>query len=63
LNLLEYLYQALNEPHGVELFTTDRDRLRQQLYQTRKQACDPELDTLSFVYSPTDDNHLWILKR
>jgi hypothetical protein len=61
--MLEYWYRALAEPSGIILVTNDRDGLRQALYRARRSANDPDLDGLSLVLSPTDDNQLWIIKK
>lgn len=61
--MLELWYRALAEPIGVILVTNDRDVLRQALYRARRASGDADLDGLSLVLSPTDDNQLWIIKK
>jgi len=60
---LDLWYAAAASPSGVCVFTTDRDALRQKLYASRASAADPDLDKLSLVLSPTDETHVWIIKR
>lgn len=60
---LDLWYQAYASPYGVVVFTTDRDACRQKLYASRAAAADPDLDKLSLVLSPTDETHVWIVKR
>lgn len=60
---IDLWYQAVASPCGVCVFTTDRDLLRQKLYASRAAAADPDLDKLSLVLSPTDETHIWIVKR
>jgi hypothetical protein len=62
-SFLDLWYQAAASPCGVCVFTTDRDALRQKLYASRAAAADPDLDKLSLVLSPTDETHVWIVKR
>lgn len=60
--MLELLYEALNSKFGIVVRTNDVERLRQQLYNVRKQ--DPDLAILSFLVSRTAPNsELWILKN
>lgn len=65
LDLLERMYDALRTPLGIVLETEDPDRLRQRLYALRREreASDPQLRTLAFVLSPTNPNHLLVLRR
>ena len=59
LQLLELLYQALAEPFGIILRTNSVHRLRQRLYDVRKDK--PELSRLSFHPSPIEpETELWI---
>lgn len=59
--LISYLYDALDSPLGIVVETDSPDRLRQKLYPLRK--ADPLFEPLSFVLSPINPSHLWILKR
>lgn len=61
LSLLELLYQALRETHGLRVQTPDLTRLRQKLYTIQKE--NPETAGLSFVQSPFSADELWIVKR
>lgn len=61
--MLELLYQALREEHGVCLIVSDCEKVRAALYRIRSEAADPDLAELSFVPSPTASNELWILRR
>lgn len=61
--LLEYMYDALMQPLGIVMETSSPERLRQKLYNLRKQH-EPTFDNLSFVISPTaPDSQLWIIKK
>lgn len=62
-SFLDLWYAAMASSHGLCIFTLDRDTLRQRLYASRASAVDPDLDKLSLVLSPTDETHLWIVKR
>lgn len=62
-SFLDLWYAAYATPHGICIFTTDRDLLRQKLYASRASAADPDLDKLSLVLSPTDETHLLIVRR
>lgn len=48
----ELLYQALREPIGVLVQTSDFARARQAFYRARADAADPELSQLQFRTSP-----------
>lgn len=62
--MLEWWYEALHEPVGIILLTSDRHRLMNQLYAARVDAGKPEeLAGLSICMSPTAENELWILHR
>lgn len=55
------LYRALTSPVGIVVESNDPDRLRQKLYPLRKQQ--PEFECLSFVLSPMNPQHLWIVRK
>lgn len=61
---LNTLYEALGSPHGVCLACDagTTDKVRQKLYNLRKESGDQDLDCLSFVQSPSNPSHLWIVK-
>jgi len=62
--MLELLYAALHSPHGVVVDTYgDFERVRQRLYNLRRETQDPDLAVLSFVASPADPTQLWIVKN
>jgi hypothetical protein len=63
VSTLEFWYAALNSEVGVCLRTNERDKLRAVLYKSRADACDPDLDDLSLVPSPTATDELWIVKK
>lgn len=60
---LDLWYQALATPVGMAFTTNDRNALRQKLYAARAATGDPDLDKLSLVLSPTDENQIWIVKQ
>lgn len=62
LRLTEFLYQALAEPIGLVLRTSDPVRARQQLYQARQAAQDPSLDCIQIRMSPFPDGDLVLCK-
>ena len=56
------LYEALENPLGLLVTTTNPDTLRQKLYQARKM--DETFASLSFVISPEHpESQLWIVHR
>lgn len=59
--LLEILYTALHSEFGSVVETDNLELLRAKLYAVRKDHED--LQILSFVQSPTNPSHLWIVKR
>lgn len=60
----ELLYQALREPIGVLVQTSDFARARQMLYRARADAGDPELSQLQFRVSPgLEGGNLIIVKE
>ncbi len=60
--LIPLLYQALAEPIGLVLRTSDWRRARQQLYAARVQAADGALVGLQFRAWPGEDGDLVITK-
>lgn len=60
---LEYWYRALASEQGIVVSCNDRENLRSKLYVARAEAKDPDLDCISIALSPTDDSHLWLVKR
>lgn len=59
------LLQALNEPIGLALRCSDRDRARQKLYAVRKEMTaegDEALMDLQIRFSPVATDELWIVK-
>lgn len=63
-NLLELWYSAIRSPKGIVIETTDPERLKQQLYRTRTEACDEALNEVSILQSPTiPESHLWLVKK
>jgi hypothetical protein len=62
LPLIDFLYRALNSPHGIVVETSDPERLRQKLYAERKK--DPDLAVISINISRTQpESQLWLVKR
>jgi len=60
---IELLYEALSQPYGIALATSDLEKARQKLYRLREAAKDPDLERLAFVQSPTDPLQLWIVRK
>jgi hypothetical protein len=60
---INQLYEALGSQHGVAVLTSDPVKARQRFYALRKEANDPDLESLSIVQSPTNPLELWIIKR
>jgi len=62
--LLELWYDALASDLGIVIKTNDPEALRQQLYKSRREAGDPNLDNLSVRISPTmPREEVWIVKN
>jgi hypothetical protein len=61
-NPLKFWYDALKEDVGLLVHTTDRELFRRRMYQARLKEKDPTLDTLSLIYSPDNEAHVWIMK-
>lgn len=63
--LLSRWYEALASRHGVEVrvIGTTPKSMAANLNAARKQACDPELSTLSIVFPPHPPDVLWIVHK
>lgn len=61
--MLHLLYEALTSPKGIVVESDDPERLRQKLYALRREIADASLEALSFVISPVNPGHLWIVKK
>lgn len=61
-DLAAILYQALGEPIGLLLSTSDSNRARQKLYQARAAAADPALDVIQIRISPFPEGDLVLVK-
>lgn len=62
--MLELWYDALASDLGIVIKTNDPEALRQQLYKSRREAGDPNLDNLSVRISPTmPREEVWIVKN
>jgi len=62
--VLELLYEALRSELGIIVATSDPTALKQKLYAARREADDPQLDSLSFVTSRTNpDREIWIVRK
>lgn len=60
---LAHLYDALEQPLGIVLQTDNPERLRQKLYEIRREMS-PTFDNISFVISPTGpQDQLWLVKK
>lgn len=57
---LSIWYEALDATDGLAVVTSNRQRLRDYLYATRRGY--PELGHLSIIF-PTNPKELWIVKR
>lgn len=62
-DLLTHWYTALREPIGLCLRTNDRNLLRQRLYAVRVKAKDEALEKLSIIFSPSEEDQLWIMRN
>lgn len=60
--LTQVLYEALAEPIGLLIRSSDPARLRQRLYQLRANANDPELAKLQFTATGIVGADLMIIK-
>lgn len=60
---IELWYSALAAPLGIVVWTDNPQRLSAYLYTARSKAMDPTLQCLSLIRSPTNPEHLWIIKR
>lgn len=63
---LNLWYAALGSQLGVVIACNspgDTEKVRQKLYSLRKEANDPDLDSISVVQSPTNPIQLWLVKR
>jgi hypothetical protein len=61
--ILNYWYQALSSPLGIEIVTSSPETTRAQLYTARKESKDRDLDQISICLSPFDPMKLWLVKR
>lgn len=55
------LYRAMLTPYGIVVESSNPDALRMKLYPLRK--AQPDFAQLSFVLSPMNASHLWILRK
>jgi hypothetical protein len=55
------LYRAMTSPYGIVVQSSDPAALRMKLYPVRK--AQPLFEPLSFVLSPINPQHLWILRK
>ena len=63
-DLLEYWYDALKQPVGLILRTSDVEALKQRLYAARRAASDPRLIDLTLATSPDfPESELWIVRK
>lgn len=62
--MLEFWYRAFASALGVVLRTSDPERMKQKLYAARREALDPDLESIAIVQSPVDpNNELWLVKK
>ncbi len=65
LNLIDYLYKALESPFGIELCTDNPVSLRQQLYaiiREEREKLNPIFDSIHLSLSPSHpQSFLWII--
>lgn len=59
--ILKYLDQALDEPVGLKVQTTDGERFRRRAYASRRGI--PKYQDLMLRISPHDPNEVWIIKK
>lgn len=57
------LYEALAQPIGLLIETSDRQVFTQRLYKARRDAGDPALNQLQFRASPLGEGTLIIVKE
>lgn len=61
------MYQAIESEFGIEVSTSDSERLRQELNFARRAAresCNNDFDLLVFRTCPTDPSgKVWIVKK
>jgi len=60
--LLNYWYQALASPLGIEVVCSNTEAIRARLYEARREAKDTDLDQISISLSPFDPTRLWLRK-
>lgn len=63
--LFQLMEEALKTEHGIYVQTDAVDVLRRRFWAARRkarQAGHSEYEALSFVESPKDKDHLWILR-
>ena len=61
--ILNYWYQALHSPLGIEIVCSDPEGIRARLYAARKEACDKDLERVGVCISPLDPTRLWLVKK
>jgi hypothetical protein len=64
MNLLEFLYRALDAKVGIAIKTSDPVRLRAKLYETRREAAQPAFEELSILISRAHPkSEVWIVRK
>lgn len=64
LPLVEFLHRALAAEIGIVVRTNDTDLLRNRLYAARRQAQNPDFESLSLMFSRSaPKTELWIVKK
>lgn len=58
-------FEALGSERGIIVDCLDSDpvKVRQKLYNLRKEAADSDLEDIALVQSPTNPKHLWLVRR
>ncbi len=59
--MLEYWYQAIQSPHGIEITVSDQNKAKALLYAARKEAHDALLETISIRVPPNKPDKLWLV--
>ncbi len=61
---LSIWYEALGSPLGIIIECNDPEKAKQRLYTLRREAADPDLESISIMTSPTNPTKdLWLVKK
>lgn len=61
--MINFWFAAYSSQFGIAIKVDNVTLAIQRLYRARAKEADPDLETLSIVRSPTDENEIWIIKR